>query len=154
MARRNKPSSVPIQQILDTPSVPNDDKVQRKCWCCKRTNMIPHKPVYTAENTSSSLWFFKCLNCEALFQWVLHPQQDGSYAQKHKLDGGYSVKSMMSDPDNKVFTEEEKMNANTPVSVKPGDIIFVEDEYGNKTHRWHWGRNQWVRIGNKRGKKK
>jgi hypothetical protein len=81
---------------------------------------------------------------------------DGSHAQKHKhKDGGFSVNSMLSDPECNVFGQQtvaatlpmkRTKRPTAPQESEKGKIIFVFDEYGNKTHRWHWGRMEWLKI--------
>ena len=125
--------------------------IERKCWACKRPGMEPAAPVVSGH----TLWFFKCPHCGARFQWVKEPAMDGSYAEKHKdkdapIGQGYSVNSMLSDPDCGVFSKPRARRTRPPMQPpevgKAGQVVFVEDEDGNRTHRWHWGRCEWVRI--------
>lgn len=107
--------------------------IERKCWSCKEPGMEPHAPI----TKGSDLWYFKCPHCGAHFQWVLNPDMDGSYAEKHKSGGGFSISSMMSDPDLHVFDHAElhKMRGTTPKSRRtappPGKVVDMEmpDEY-------------------------
>lgn len=122
---------------------------QRRCWVpsCRSSRMEP------TEQMRGPLRVFRCQDCGAEFPWVDEPKMDGSYAQTHKVDSGYAMSSMMSDPDCAVFTEEQKEKFHNytpkPRRTKPpaqNKIIFVTNDEGIKTHRWHRGREEWVKI--------
>jgi len=103
----------------------------------------------------------RCPKCGFGPRFLKDPVLDGSYAQRHKSkDGGFCVSGMADDPDCSVFHKQasakSRRGAAPPVQeieppppdnhAKPGDIIFVEDDKGNRTHRWHWGRGCWIRL--------
>lgn len=140
MARRNPPS-------VPGPTIPKDE-VERKCWNCRQYGMQPHEPVFShGTSEPGQMWFFKCPNCGARFQWVLGSTNE----HKHKVNGTHSASSMLSDPDCTVFTLEQQMEANKPgKDADPTIPMFVYDEHDNKTHRWHYGRGEWVKIGERR----
>ena len=137
-------------------------EVERKCWACKKPGMRPK-----GKAGISGLQTFQCPSCQAQFQWCAEPQMDGSFAEKHKSVGeaGYSMTSMMSDPDCTVFGDRQapagpatrsRRASPPPQPAAPRNpsqaelaergIIFVEDENGVKTHRWHYGRAEWIKL--------
>lgn len=133
----------------------------------------------------NSLGRWKCPKCGKDWLWVLHPEWGGGPNQLHKVPGGgYSVVSMMSDPDCKVFAPLRGSRRNNPIKEQtfysagverekgsygmfagpnpdiqevlnssiPDDAknnlmpVYVMDQFGNTTHRWHHGRCEWVDL--------
>lgn len=103
---------------------------KRRCWSCHGEGLLPHEPVHQGRG---NLWFFKCQDCGARIQWVKDPDPSASPNSLHFKSGGFSCASMLNDPDCTVFQKEQKP-------------IFVEDDRGNRTHRWHYGRGEWVKL--------
>ena len=135
---------------------PPEDGVERKCWACKTVGLVLDAPVYGdgSGNQTGRLWFYKCPNCGARLQWVYNPRMDGSAAEKHKDGLGFCTTSMLSDPDCRVVGEKQRLELN-PVDMTgypEGTPLFVYDEDGRKTHRWHWGRMEWREIEGRRAK--
>jgi uncharacterized C2H2 Zn-finger protein len=117
-----------------------DDGVSRPCWACDMHG-IRTELVATADMLGGNRWW-KCPKCGARMQWVDNPAMDGSVAEKHKVKGAFSTSSMLSDPDCTVYLPDTRAVYN---GVEYGTPLFVYDEHGNKTHRWHWGRREWVK---------
>lgn len=97
----------------------------RKCYYC----YMPLKKMGTIDE-SHRLW--KCPNCKNSFLWLDNPHMDNSYASLHRTEkGGFSTLSMISDPDMHMGESPQ----------------FLYTKEGVKTHRWHRGREEWIKIG-------
>lgn len=125
----------------------------RRCYKC-----VPWQDIEPTDRVNKEHRVWKCPKCGTETLWLNDPLMDGSNAQLHKRkEGGFSCLSMLNDPDCTVFSKPAppiRRTTRTTIPVLPENPVleeerkplFVEDEEGNKTHRWHYGRGEWVRI--------
>lgn len=143
MARTNTPSAPVLPN--NPPPAQRDAPVLRRCWACGY-------PLTPTEEVSAKLRFWRCDECGARQQWVDDPCVDNSASGQHLVEHGkYSCLSMLSDPDCRVFGgngdafDSVKRKFPNPLRFEYGEPIFAIDLDGCKTHRWHWGRMEWVK---------
>jgi hypothetical protein len=141
MARTNAPRVVANNNRPGQQTAP----VLRRCWECGY-------PLTPTNEVSAKLRFWVCDECGCKQQWADYPNLDGSAAEQHLIERGqYSCLSMLSDPDCRVFGgnsnsfDSVKRKFCNPFRYQNGEPIFATDENDRITHRWHWGRMEWVR---------
>jgi len=128
----------------------HNSKYGRRCHLCS-----PWTDLEPTDEVRGEHRVWRCTKCGNETLWLADPEMDGSHAQLHKYKGGgYSGLSMLNDPECSVFNKpapKPVRRTRTTLPEAPEDNgprkpIFVEDEHGNRTHRWHYGRSQWVKI--------
>lgn len=142
MARTKRPVDEP------TPSGPQEFKTSnycqdlRRCWSCGH----PMKATEELEYRGTMRWL-KCPICKAKTLWPANPVMNGGPNQVHYDGQGYGSLSMLHDPSCKTFTGfiDHKRFAD-PRCFEFGSPLFAYDDDGNKTHRWHWRRAEWIML--------
>lgn len=96
----------------------------RKCNNC-------YFPLTHTEKVENNYRWWECDNCGKKYLWLNNPRITGAWATLHQTkDGGFSALSMGNDPDMHYPTRPQ----------------FVINKKGTKTHRYHYGKEEWVKI--------
>ena len=148
----------------------SSQKTPRRCWRCPTW-----QEIYPTEQIKNNHRVWVCPVCGTKTSWVLDPDEEDGVAERHRLPGGgFSVVSMLSDPDCRVYSPKQRAEVGRPVGFLPpseitrkafclaptpatpnpteyaqGTLVFIFDAQGNRTHRWHWGRGAWIKINQK-----
>lgn len=131
----------------------------RKCFY-DFTPLVPTEEP-TAPYSAKNLQMWRCPKCKTLWPWTRDPILNGAYAQYHQIERGvFSGISMLSDPECKVFDREAALKchnknksrrtkpaAPTDAELKKREPIFAYADNSSKpTHRWHRGREEWIKL--------